>query len=162
MIKRGPTLGVLAVGAWVVCGLAGVAAALPNYEEVFQSTKQHMDSTIDLNKVVPYLLAGISLAVMWGLYNNYRKRRRTPGRFNSPRRLVREVCRRIGLQRLEFKQLKLLARQNQIKYPLTLILCPSLLANAIRSPGVAADRAVVEQIMRRLKESLEAWPGTQG
>ena len=144
-----------------VCGTAATALAMPTQEEVFQSTKQNMDSTVDISKVVPYLLAGISLAIMWGLYNHHRKRQTTPGKLNSPGRLSREVCRKISLRPVEIKQLKLLADEQEIEYPLTLILCPSLLGKAIRSPGAQVDRAVVKEIVQRLKQSLEARPQTQ-
>jgi hypothetical protein len=150
-----------AVIACLVCGIAATAGAMPTQEEVFQSTKQNMDSTVDISKAVPYLLAGISLAIMWGLYNHHRKRRTTPGKLNSPGRLSREVCRRISLRPVEMKQLKLLADEQEIEYPLTLILCPSLLGKAIRTPGAQVDRAVVKEIVQRLKQSLEARPGTQ-
>ena len=135
---------------------------MPTQEEVFQSTKQNMDSTVDLSKAVPYLLAGISLAIMWKLYKYRRKWRTTPGKFNSPGRLSREVCRRISLRPVELKQLKLLADEQELEYPLTLILCPSLLGKAIRSPGARVDRAVVNEIVQRMKQSLEGRPGTQG
>jgi len=148
--------------ACLVCGTAATALALPTQEEVFQSTKQNMDSTADISRAVPYLLAGISLAIMWGLYNHHRKRRTTPGRVNSPGRLSREVCRRISLRPVEMKQLKLLADEQELEYPLTLILCPSLLGKAIRSPGAQVDRAVVKEIVQRLKQSLEGRAGTQG
>ena len=148
--------------ACLVCGTAVTALAMPTQEEVFQSTKQNMDSTVDLSKVVPYLLVGTSLAIMWGLYNYHRKRRTTPGKLNSPGRLSREVCRRISLRPVEMKQLKLLADEQELEYPLTLILCPSLLGKAIRSPGAQVDRAVVKEIVQRLKQSLEGRAGTQG
>ena len=160
-MKAPRTLGTLAVGAFLVCGIAPIAAAMPTQEEVFQSTKQNMDSTVDISKAAPYLLAGISLAIMWGLYNHHRQRRAKPGKLNSPGRLSREVCRRISLRPVEMKQLKLLADEQELEYPLTLILCPSLLGKAIRSPGAQVDRAVVKEIVQRLKESLEARPGTQ-
>ena len=148
--------------ACLVCGTAATALALPTQEEVFQSTKQNMDSTVDISRAVPYLLAGISLAIMWKLYKYRRKWRTTPGKFNSPGRLSREVCRRISLRPVELKQLKLLADEQELEYPLTLILCPSLLGKAIRSPGARVDRAVVNEIVQRLKQSLEGRPGTQG
>ncbi len=145
---------ITAVIAGVVFGTAASVLAMPTQEEVFQSTKQNMDSTVDIGKAVPYLLAGTALAILWGLYNYRRKRRTTPGKLNSPGRLTREVCRRISLRSVELKQLKLLAEEQEVEYPLTLILCPSLLGKAIRSPGPQVDRAVVKEIVQRLKESL--------
>ena len=54
------------------------------------------------------------------------------------------------------KQLKILAQDQDVKNPLTLILCPSLLGKAIRSPSknVKVDRAVVNGLVKRLKQSL--------
>ena len=47
------------------------------------------------------------------------------------------ACRRISLRSIELKQLKILAEEQEVEYPLTLILCPSLLGKAIRSPSGA-------------------------
>jgi hypothetical protein len=128
--------------------------ATPTQEEVFQSINQNVGSTVDMSKAVPYLLVAVGAAIMAGLYNYHRKRRANPGRLNSAPKLTREICRRISLRSLELKQLKILADDQEVEYPLTLILCPSLLGKAIRAPGPHVDRAVVRGIVDKLKRGL--------
>ena len=128
--------------------------ATPTQEEVFQSINQNVGSTVDMSKAVPYLLVAVGTAILAGLYNYHRKRRANPGRLNSPAKLTREICRRISLRSAEIKQLKLLAEEQEVEHPLTLILCPSLLGKAIRAPSARVDRAVVRAIVERLKQSL--------
>jgi hypothetical protein len=135
-------------------GAVGSAIATPTQEEVFQSINQNVGSTVDLSKAVPYLLVGIALAIMLGLYNYHRKRRTVSRRLKSPGKLSRELCKRISIRPVELRQLKLLADEQELNHPLTLILCPSLLGKAIRTQNARVDRAVVRGIVARLKESL--------
>jgi hypothetical protein len=140
--------------AAIILACATHARATPTQEEVFQSINQNVGSTVDISKAIPYLLAAVSMAIMAGLYNYYRKRRTIPRRLNNPMKLSRELSRRISLRSVELRQLKLLAEEQEIEHPLTLILCPSLLGKAIRSPSPRVDRAVVKQIVGRLKQGL--------
>ena len=134
--------------------LCTLPLANPTQEEVFQSINQNMTSTVDLTKAIPYLLVIVATAIMAGLYNYQRKRRANPGRLNSPAKLSREICKRVSLRSAELKQLKLLADEQEVQYPFTLILCPSLLGKAIRAPSPRVDRAVVRAIVGRLRQSL--------
>lgn len=134
--------------------IAALPLADPTYDQVFQSIHQNVGSTVDMSKVVPYVLVAIGVVIMAGLYNYHRKRRANPGRLNSSSKLNREICRRISMRSVELKQLKLLAEDQEVEYPLTLILCPSLLGKAIRAPGPRLDRAVVRAIVNKLKQGL--------
>jgi hypothetical protein len=144
------------VGALLIVagGLPGIVLAMPTQEEVFQSVNQNMNETVDVSKAVPYLLVAAGLAILIGLFNYYRKRQTFPRRLNSPGKLNREICKAIHLRSVELKQLKVMAEDQEVEHPLTLILCPSLLGKAIRSQNVKVDRAVVKGIVSRLKESL--------
>jgi hypothetical protein len=136
-------------------GISTSALATPTQEEVFRSINQNVGSSVDLSKLVPYLLVAIALAIMLGLYNYHRKKRGTTNkRLNNPAKLSREICRRINIRPAEFRQLKLLADEQEVQQPLTLILCPSLLGKAIRTQNARVDRALVKGIVGRLKESL--------
>lgn len=153
MRKMGIYAGALLV---VAGGLQGIALAdQPTQQDIWmQSLHQSMNETVDVSKAVPYLLVAAGLGILIGLFNYYRKRRSFPRRLNSPGKLNREICKAIHLRSVELKQLKVMAEDQQVEYPLTLILCPSLLGKAIRSQNVKVDRTVVKGIVTRLKESL--------
>ena len=146
--------GVSTAVAIIALGAAGTAWATPTQEEVFQSINQNVGSTVDVSKAVPFVLAAVGLVIMAVLFNSYRKRQTFPKRLNNPGKLNREMCKAINLKSVELKQLKILAADQQVEHPLTLILCPSLLGKAIRSPNVKVDRAVVRGLVGKLKESL--------
>jgi hypothetical protein len=134
--------------------LAAVASANPTQEEVFQSINDNVRSTVDFDKAIPYLLVGAGLFIMVLLVNYHLKHRKVVRKAFSPGKLSRELCRRISLRSVELKQLKTLAEEQELEYPLTLILCPSLLGKAIRSPSARVDRAVVKQMVQRLRQGL--------
>jgi hypothetical protein len=138
----------------VVLSFAPGALATPTQEEVFQSINQNVGSTVDFSKAVPFLLVGAGICILAFLFNYYRKRKVFPVRSKSPAKLSRELCRRVHIRSVELKQLKLLAQDQDVEFPLTLILCPSLLGKAIRSPNAKVDRAVVKEMVQRLKRGL--------
>ena len=141
-------------GCIVMFGLAAIAGATPTQEEVFQSINDNVRSTDDFTKAVPYMLVGAGVFILCLLFNYHRKHRKVPRKAYNPSRLSRELCRRINLRSVELKQLKILAEDQEVEYPLTLILCPSLLGKAIRSQNLKVDRAVVKQMVQKLRQGL--------
>jgi hypothetical protein len=135
-------------------GPATIAAANPTQEEVFQSINDNVRSTADFTRAVPYMLTAAGVLILVLLFNYHRKHKKIPRKAYNPARLSRELCRRISLRSVELKQLKILAEEQELEYPLTLILCPSLLGKAIRSQNVRVDRAVVKGMVQRLRQGL--------
>ncbi len=153
-MKTAKKLAVATTACIALFGLAAIAAATPTQEEVFQSINDNVRSTADFTKAVPYLLVGAGVVILCILLNYHLKHRKIPRKAYNPAKLSRELCRRISLRSIELKQLKLLAEEQELEYPLTLILCPSLLGKAIRSQNVRVDRAVVKQLVQRLRQGL--------
>ena len=60
------------------------------------------------------------------------RRRRTPKALNHHGKLLKELAAAVSLKPAEVKQLKLLADEQKLSNPLTLILCPSILAKAVK------------------------------
>ena len=144
----------LAIGGLIVLSASQVALANPTQEEFFRSLNQNINSPVDMSKAVPYLLATLGLVILAVLFNQYRQRQSSPRALNHSGKLTRELTRRLSLRSVELRQLKLLAEEQQIEHPLTLILCPSVLGKAIRAPSARVDRVIVRQIVQRLRESL--------
>jgi hypothetical protein len=144
----------LIVSGLLVLGAASGALGNPTPEEVFQSLHQNMDAPVDASKAIPYLLAALGVIILVVLYNYHKKRQNTPRILNHPGKLSRELARRLNLRSAELRQLRLLAEEQQLEHPLTLILCPSVLGKAMRSPSARVDRAVVKKVIQRLRASL--------
>jgi hypothetical protein len=84
------------------------------------------------------------------------KRQAVPQPLNHSRKLMREVMKAVPLRRGEVRQLKLLADAatvdggEPVESPLTLLLCPSVLARAMKSRPAKVDRAVIARVVRKM------------
>ena len=153
-MKTAKKLAVATTACIALFGLAAIATATPTQEEVFQSINDNVRSTADFTKAVPYLLVGAGVVILCILLNYHLKHRKIPRKAFNPAKLSRELCRRISLRSIELKQVKILAEEQEVEYPLTLILCPSLLGKAIRASRGRVDRAVVKEMVGKLREGL--------
>lgn len=139
--------------AWLmmVTLLPSAARAAPTLDEVFRSVNESIETPADPTPLFAGLLAiagVILLVVVW----NSRKPRspRGPAGLNNPSRVTREAARALRLRRSELKQLRAAADGMGLESPLTLLLCPSLLASAMKHPEVRADRSVLASVARRM------------
>jgi hypothetical protein len=130
-----------------------VARAEPTQEEVFRSIGQNVSEPADSGRALAVLagLAGvIGLLVVLGS-----RRGRPPGPkvLHHHGKLVKEMLRTVPLKPAELKHLKLLAEQSRvaegIQSPLTLMLCPSVLARAAQEKSSKANRKVVAGLAKK-------------
>ncbi len=75
---------------------------------------------------------------------------------NHSGKLLREIRKEIGLKPVELRQLKLLSEQlatdgQPAPSPLTLLICPSVLAKAVAKNHPKVDRQVLANLVRRMK-----------
>jgi uncharacterized membrane protein (DUF106 family) len=130
---------------------SAIAWAAPTQEEVFRSINENVGSTVDIDRYMPYILVIVASIILAAVFNH---RRQNPGvvkRVNHVGKLVREVARSVHLKSPEVKQLKLMAEEQKVANPLMLLLCPSVLARAMRTRNPKIDRTIMEQIVRRLR-----------
>lgn len=143
--------------AWIASPAVSVLAA-PTLDEVFQSVNESIETPADptpLLAALAMIVGAILLVVVW---NNRRpSASRRPVGLNSPSRLTRELARAARLKRSELRQLRAAAEAMQLESPMTLLLCPSLLASAMKNPEIRVDRSVLASVARRL--IVDAPPG---
>jgi len=149
-----------AVAAAIVLLSCSLASATPTQDEVFRSIHDNVGPTFDARRALPYLVAAVASVILVIVINQYRQRPATGRGLNNPGRLLRHVRRSLHLQAAELKQLKLLAEEQELSNPLTLLLCPSVLAKALRSGNPKIDRQVVQQVVQRLRDGLAAADAT--
>jgi hypothetical protein len=146
--------------------LASPAFAAPSASEVFQSLQQNVggkaEDTAGNGKGLAIVLAGAAGLIMVMLAGSkLRARRAMPQAVHHPGKLLKEVLKAVPLKPKEVKQLKLLAdasRREQeagaseqgVESPLTLILCPSVLARTLKDRPAHVDRAVIAGIVRKM------------
>lgn len=137
------------------------ANAAPTLDEVFRSVNHSIETPADPTPLFAALLAAAGVILLVIVWNN-RKPGSTRARtnLNNPSRVLREAARAIRLRRSELRQLRVAAEGMQLESPLTLLLCPSLLAAAMKNPEVRADRSVLTAVARRMLGESRATPRT--
>jgi len=84
------------------------------------------------------------------LFSHRRKRDLSPRSLNHQGKLLKEVMKRINLKPSEVRQLKTLAEEQSVSSPLTLLLCPSVLAKAVKHQSGKVDARVIAQVARKM------------
>lgn len=141
-------------GCCILLATAATASAQPTQDEVLKSIQQNVNQTVDIDKAIPYFLVVVGAVILLVVYQNFRKRQVVPKRVNHSGKLTREICKTLHLRSAEVKQLKILAEEQEIEHPLILLLCPSALGKAIRTTNPKIDRAVLKQVVQRLRAGL--------
>ena len=153
----------LASGFWLLASSAPALAA-PSPEDVFRSVSDNVSQRTDGGRATAILLCaagGLILLLLLG--TRARRQKAAPQPLNHSRKLMREVMRSVPLRRAELKQLRLLAEApgavgasdgavigSPVQSPLTLLICPSVLARALNSRPPKVDRAVIARIVRKM------------
>lgn len=123
-------------------------------EDVFKSISDNVGSSAD-PKVLYALLFGAAAFILLMVLLNARKNRvATPRAVNHAGRLTRELLRRVPLKKSELKQLKTAATEQGYESPLTLVLCPSLLAKSVNGGG-KADRKTLVAVARKMGMAIK-------
>jgi hypothetical protein len=131
--------------------LSSVATARPTQEEFFNSLKTSSDGRSTQPTSALAALAAVAGGIVLIVWLSRRAQRPVQVRvLNSQRKLLREVRKTVPLSTSDCKQLRQLADEQSIQNPLVLVLCPSLMNRAIRSPQTHADRGLVAQLIRRV------------
>jgi hypothetical protein len=159
-----------AVAAFILAaGLSSLTSpvwATPSANEVFKSIQKNVGGQAEDEtgggKGLAIVLAGAAGLILVMLAGSkIRARRATPQAMHHPGKLMRELLKAVPLKPKEVKQLKLLAdasRRRQaegaseagVEHPLTLILCPSVLARTLKDRPANVDRAVIAGLIRKM------------
>ena len=119
-------------------------------EEVFKSISDNVGGSADPRLF--YFVGGITVVVVLvlTLVNLVKKRQALPRHVNHHGRLIKELQKKkIPLKSGELRQLKIAAAEQGCQNPLTLILCPSLLAKRVNARG-KADRKTLLAVARKM------------
>jgi hypothetical protein len=127
--RRPPRRAVMSF-ALIVAAAASAASAKPTQEEFFRSLTQNMTQEPDYQRLIPWAFAIAGVVVAIAYLSQRQKRQALPKPLNHQGKLVKEMIRTAGLDPAEIKRLGGLAQRLDCQSPLTLLLCPSLLAPA--------------------------------
>jgi hypothetical protein len=128
---------------------ATAAAAQLRQEDVFKSISENVSGSGDPTPFYAMALVGVGLVLVLVVVNHFMKRQARPKAVNHQGKLIKEMLRRLPLRGGEVKQLRLMAAEQGCESPLTLVLCPSLMAKGIQEKG-KADKRVVLGVARKM------------
>ncbi|HSU67466.1 MAG TPA: hypothetical protein VLJ39_11385 [Tepidisphaeraceae bacterium] len=141
-----------------VLWVARPAVAAPSQKDVFKSIQESMGKQEESDsRPLLLLLCGGGVIVLLVVVGSRRQQKATsPEPLNHPGKLLKEVLKDVPLKSAEMKQLKLLAdalatKSGEEAGPLTLLLCPSLMAKGLKEPTPRLDRKMIAQVVRKLR-----------
>lgn len=134
---------------------ASAYAAATN-EEFFKSMRETVDKPVDPTKFLAVLMLAAAVILLLVVLNRKRQKQVLPKQVNHPGKLAKEVAAAVHLKPVEMRQLRLLAEGQDVSGPVTLLLCPSVLAKAVREKSTRIDKKIVAQIARKLVEGSPA------
>ena len=128
---------------------ATAAAAQLRQEDVFKSISENVSGRGDPTPFYAVAAIGVGIVLVLVIVNAIMKRQARPKAVNHQGKLIKEMLRRVPLKSAEVKQLRTLAAEQGCESPLTLVLCPSLLAKGL-SNTAKADKRVVMGVARKM------------
>lgn len=129
---------------------SSIAHAQPKLEDVFKSTQENFGKEPEPGMFLAWFCVAGGLIVILILLHRRYQRQATPKVVNHQGKLNRAIQKEIGLKAAEVRQLKTLADGQPVSNPLTLLLCPSVLAKAAREKPEKFDRKLVAAMIKRM------------
>ena len=128
--------------------MAAVLAQLKQ-ADVFKSISENVSGNSDPTVFYAVMLGIAGVIFVAVVVNALRKREPRPRGVNHQGKLLKEVLKRVPLKKGEVRALRTIAAEQGCSSPLTLVLCPSLLAKGINARG-KADRKSAMALARKL------------
>lgn len=126
-----------------------ILTATLKQEDVFKSISDNVGGAPDPKVFYIVALAGAALVLLLVVLNSFKKRQARPRAVNHQGKLLKEMLKKVSLKAGEVKQLKTMAAEQGCASPLTLVLCPSLLAKGMNTKG-KADKRVVMSVAKKM------------
>jgi hypothetical protein len=133
----------LQIANWKTCAggflhfaICNLQFAIPSYagpsqDDVLRSIGSKVDERISGTKILATAIAIVSVIVLLVLISRRQTERTAPKTLNHQGKLVKEILRQVPIKPAEMRKIKTLAAEQQCS-PLTLLLCPSVLAKAMK------------------------------
>lgn len=118
-------------------------------EDVFKSISDNVGGSTDPKFFYILALAGAGFVLLLVVINSFKNRQVRPRAVNHQGKLLKELLKKVPLKNGEVKQLKAMAAEQGCDSPLTLVLCPSLLAKGMNTKG-KADKRVVMGVAKKM------------
>ena len=125
----------------------------PSQEDVFRSIQDSVGGETETPDLLPYVAGAVGLLILIILISQRRKRVAAPRAVNHQGKLLREIVKVVPIRPREMKQLKIVADNTDADgpqpSPLTLLLCPSVMAKTMQNKRLKIDRRAMTSIARK-------------
>ena len=138
------------------CVVAPRAVAQPTQEEVFRSIGRNVDKPVDSRRVLAVVLGVAGVVALLVVVGHGRRRDGRPRVVNHHGKLLKEALRTVPIKPAELRQLRTLVDEARARdddgpqSPLTLLLCPSVLAREAQRSPQKVNRKVLAGLMKRM------------
>ena len=140
----------------LACLVASPVAAQPTQEDVFRSIGQNVSEPADSRRLLAVVLGIAGVVALLVVVSHSKRREGRPRILNSQGKLLKEALKAVSLKPAELKQLKALAQEARARdedgpqSPLTLLLCPSVLAREAQRNPQKVNRKVLAGLFKRM------------
>ena len=117
--------------------------------DVFKSISENVSGSSDPKVLYAVLLGMAAIIFVAVVVNALRNRESKPRGVNHQGKLLKEILKTVALRKGEVRALKTIAGEQGCTSPLTLVLCPSVLAKGINARG-KSDRKWAMAVARKL------------
>jgi hypothetical protein len=124
--------------------------ATPSQDDVLHSIGDAHDDTVDSGKVLAVVFGIAGLLIVVAVINHRREKVVIPKAMNHQGKLIKEIAKSVNLRPAEIKQLKILAESKELASPLVLLLCPSLLTQAVKENPGKIDRNTILSMAKKI------------
>jgi hypothetical protein len=119
-------------------------------DDVLRSISDNVNDSVDPKKLLAVVFCAAAVIIVIALLNRREKKSLVPKKLNHQGKLIKEVAKSVNLKPAEVKQLKVLAEQTEVSSPLVLLLCPSLLTQAVKDNPGKINRQVILSVARKI------------
>lgn len=143
----------LTAGVW---SAAAPVSAQPTQEEVFRSIGRNVSEPVDSRRMLAAVLGIAGVVALLVVISHSKRREGRPRTLNHPGKLLKEALKAVHLKPAELKQLKTLVHEARARdeegptSPLTLLLCPSVLAREAQRHPQKVNRKVLGGLLKRM------------
>jgi hypothetical protein len=148
-VCRSVWIGVIFFSSFILHPSSFVSAA-PSADDVLHNISDNVNDTMDTGKLLAVVFGVAALLILVAVVNHRRQKVVIPKAMNHQGKLIKEVAKSVNLRPAEVKQLKILADSKELSSPLVLLLCPSLLTQAVKESPGKINRQTILSVARKI------------
>ena len=142
---------IVALGSAFIIQHSSFVFAAQSADDVLKNISDNVNDSVDPKKLLAFVFCAAAVIIAVALLSKREKKSVVnPKTLNHQGKLIKEIAKSVNLKPVEVKQLKVLAEQAEISSPLLLLLCPSLLTQAVKDHPNKINRQTILSVARKI------------